>query len=65
VTVGSKSFTVDTKGSGKIKLKLSKTLFSYIKKHKSLKVTVTLTPTSITDKAVKTTITLKAPKKKK
>jgi subtilisin-like proprotein convertase family protein len=64
IKVGSKSFTVTSKGAGKVKVKVSKSLLKYIKKHKSLKVTVTLSSKSPKGSA-KGKLTLKAPKKKK
>jgi subtilisin-like proprotein convertase family protein len=61
--LGSKSFTVDSKGAGKVKLKLSSSAFKSMKKLKTVKVKVTVTSTSPADKKA-TTFTLKAPKRK-
>ena len=64
VTVGSKSFTVGSTGVVKIKVKVSKALLAYIKKHPTLKTTIALASTNPVAKA-SAKLTLKAPKKKK
>jgi hypothetical protein len=62
IKLGSKGFTVDRTGAGKVTVKLSKANLKTVKKLKALKVKVTLTAGS---ENATTTFTLKAPKKKK
>jgi hypothetical protein len=65
VKLATKTFTVAQNGTAKIKVKLSKANFKLIKKLKKAKVSVALSSTSPVKAKASSSLTLKAPKKKK